>query len=224
MLFIQCYLLKNFHQQPLLNDYCEALPPEQRQRASTLQGKRLHEFYFGRQLLKFALNQQTADKSALSLRIIEHLNEAPKVVDDAKNTFASSISHSASWLGVAICVEANTKEIGIDIESIRDGWNIEKVQLFCSKDEIDEGFSIESKTQRNIFFTTLWTQKEAYFKSGGEHVFNKKSSLNNNKMNPDKLLTQRLSDNSIMSIYSHQKTMININYVSIIDNEFIIAK
>jgi len=218
MLTIECYLLEKFHQLALPGDFLERLAPEQQLRATSLSGKRLHEFYFGRQLLIYAFEQFNTPNITSACRIIERDNNAPQLKNNTQQTLSSSITHSSDWLGIIVCDEVNKTKVGIDIETIRDNWSIEKAQLFCSQPQIDEALTIQDKHLRNRYFTSIWTQKEAVFKAGGDHVFNKDSELNGKSF----LNTQILGHNSVMSIFCCEKAAINITQVSFIDNRFVV--
>ena len=213
---IECYLLEQFHQLALPDDYYERLPENQRLRASTLTGKRLQEFYFGRQLLKFACQQSIGgDKT----EIIERENDAPWLNDHNGKPIANSITHSPHWLGVIVCGDTDVDNIGIDIETIRDNWTVEKAALFCNQAQIEESLTIQDTALRNRFYTRLWTQKEAHFKAGGEHIFNTSNILKEESLTH----TEYLDQHSVMSIYCPETAVININNVSLIDNKLTIS-
>ena len=216
MVTLECYLLKQFHQLSLPSNCFDQLPVEQRSRASKLNGKRLQEFYFGRQLLKFACDQLDTKNITPPYKIIERENNAPQLKDSSGRDLASSISHSSKWLGVVICHDPNVLHVGIDIETIRDDWSIEKANFFCNQQQISEALAIQDTALRNRFFTTIWAQKEAHFKAGGQHVLN----TNSPPINPALLQTKNVDNTSIMSIYCAQQTMINIQEVSINGSSF----
>lgn len=76
-----------------------------------------------------------------------------------------SLSHSE---GMAIYAFTCEKEIGVDIEQIRDIPNAEQIfeRVFSPRE--NEVFQILSESQRKEAFFNCWTRKEAFFKATGD--------------------------------------------------------
>ena len=125
---IDCYLLKNFHHLQIPSNYLQLLEATQAERMKSMSDKRLHEFFFSRRLLKFALEQSDTLEN---FQIIEQKNNAPRVKTIQNQNLNISITHSSIWLGVALYYSTTDEKIGVDIETIRGNWNIEKAQFFC---------------------------------------------------------------------------------------------
>lgn len=70
-----------------------------------------------------------------------------------------SISHSCQWVSVAV----DRKNLGIDIEKIRD-VNLNVAKRFFSPDEFEDMMKTSDKID---YFFTLWTLKESYVKALG---------------------------------------------------------
>jgi len=148
---IDCYLLKDFHHLEIPSNYLQLLDDSQVKRMESMSDKRLHEFFFSRQLLKFALEQSDTLENA---HVIERENNAPKIKINKNQHLNISI---------------------IDIETIRGNWSIEKAHFFCNDEQIKHAFELTNIADRSRYLTTIWTQKEACFKAGGEPVLSKGS-------------------------------------------------
>jgi len=224
MTMIQCYFLKNFHEIELPTDHLMKLNDAQRLRIKSMSMKRTREFFWGRQLLNFALTKGSSNKvsSNKEWEIIENENNAPLVkLLNTNHSINCSITHSIRWLGVVVCIDVNPPKIGIDIETIRDNWSIEKAKLFCNNSQINQAFELNTVTERNHFLTTLWTQKEAYFKAVGEQVFNKTINLKESSETSYLLASKALSRDSIMSIYSERNAIINKSELCYLNGQFV---
>jgi len=219
MTVIQCYFLKNFHEIELPTDHLTKLNDAQRLRISSMGSKRTNEFFWGRQLLNIALTKHITNKE---WQVIEKENNSPLIkLLNTNRTISCSITHSFKWLGVAVCVETNSPKIGIDIETIRGNWSIEKAKLFCNDAQVNQAFELNTITERNSFLTTLWTQKEAYFKAIGEQMFNNNINLKENCEAPYLLISETLSDDSVMSVYSERNVAINKTELAYIDEQLV---
>ncbi len=72
-----------------------------------------------------------------------------------------NISHSGDWVVCAL----SAREVGIDVEKIRDlDFNI--ARRFFSVEEVKQLFAMPKELQLNYFFD-LWTLKESYLKALG---------------------------------------------------------
>jgi 4'-phosphopantetheinyl transferase len=78
-----------------------------------------------------------------------------------------NLSHSCAFALYAVTL---SKNIGIDIESIRDNVSIEQVaQQFFSQNEISSLEKIDINKRSGLFFQ-YWTRKEAFLKARGEGI------------------------------------------------------
>lgn len=78
-----------------------------------------------------------------------------------------NLSHSGACALYAITLRKN---IGIDIESIRENVSVEQVaQQFFSKNEISSLEKIDISKRPGLFFQ-YWTRKEAFLKARGEGI------------------------------------------------------
>lgn len=116
-----------------------------------------------------------------------------------------NVSHSGNyWVG---CIDKSP--CGIDIETIRI-VTLATAKRFCNEEELNY---INSAENQNLAFLTIWTRKEAYFKSIGCGIATVLSAVNVLK---EKKLTTIYKDDCIISIYADE------NDVEIIDmNEYI---
>jgi len=90
-----------------------------------------------------------------------------------------NISHSGAWVVVAFA----DKEVGIDVEKIRQiKYNI--AERFFSKDEYSELVKKEGKAKLHFFFD-LWTLKESYLKLLGKGLTKSLSSFSIIKSNSE---------------------------------------
>jgi len=210
---IDCYLLKDFHHLEIPSNYLQLLDDSQVKRVESMSDKRLHEFFFSRQLLKFALEQSDTLENA---HVIERENNAPKIKINKNQHLNISITHSSIWLGVALCYSTTDEKVGVDIETIRGNWSIEKAQFFCNDEQIKHAFKLTDTADRNRYLTTIWTQKEACFKAGGEPVLSKASDEQTSGF----LISNALSNDSILSIYCQHKAPLSIKQLSFSGNNF----
>jgi 4'-phosphopantetheinyl transferase len=76
-----------------------------------------------------------------------------------------NISHSH---GTALYVVTRGRELGVDLELIRDGLEIEQIaERFFSRAEVSALCALPTQIRRRAFFL-CWTRKEAYIKARGE--------------------------------------------------------
>ncbi len=102
-----------------------------------------------------------------------------------------SLSHSEDYIALAI----SEKEVGIDIEKIREARQklIEKV---CAENEIKRIFSSENP---HAAFTEIWTRKEAYLKALGTGIDRELTSIDTTD-EKFKFITER-TDDFIVSVF-----------------------
>lgn len=80
-----------------------------------------------------------------------------------------NLSHSANYVVCAV----SKSEIGIDIQKISQNKPRVAQRLFC----INEQIQLEKASEKNAFFTRLWTLKESYLKMTGEGISSKANQL-----------------------------------------------
>ncbi len=113
-----------------------------------------------------------------------------------------NVSHSGSyWVG---CID--NSPCGIDIEILRD-VKLKIAERFCNKEELQYIYGAQDPTKA---FFTIWTRKEAYFKSIGCGIATVLSAVN--VLKEDKLTTL-YGDDYVLSLYSMEQgiEMVNIN-------------
>ncbi len=87
------------------------------------------------------------------------------VSESGVETIRFNISHSH---GTALYVVTRGREIGVDLELIRDGLEIEQIaERFFSRREVSALSALPTELRQRAFFL-CWTRKEAYIKARGE--------------------------------------------------------
>lgn len=165
------------------------LQQAQQSKAKRFSGKRLVEFSVARLLLSYGLGPDWL--------LEERDNGAPVAlskIDQSQRLL--SVSHSSSWVAVAIAPPNDSLIFGIDIEKTRSGWNKRKAQFFCNEQQTDAGLTLSSTARQDYFFTALWTQKEAYFKAT-QMPFVDRGFDDDSRMQ-----TTVLEDEMVLSVYS----------------------
>jgi len=135
---------------------------------------RAARFYFRRDRERFIVA-----RAILRVILGRYLNRAPESLSfsygsHGKPALASksgaepicfNTSHSQ---GMALYVVTRGREIGVDLELIRDGLAVEQIaEQFFSRREISALCSLPAELRRRAFFL-CWTRKEAYIKARGE--------------------------------------------------------
>lgn len=104
-----------------------------------------------------------------------------------------NISHSKT----AVCCVLSHKEIGIDIEEVKD-YKENLAAYICNDEELKSLYESEDKTDD---FYKLWTQKEAVFKMIGSGITNDiKDILNTHNIN----IESHKIDNIWLSVACHK--------------------
>lgn len=81
------------------------------------------------------------------------------------NAIRFNLSHSR---GTALYVVSRGREIGVDLELIRDDLEVEQIaERFFSRQEVSVFRALPTELRRRAFFL-CWTRKEAYIKARGE--------------------------------------------------------
>lgn len=79
--------------------------------------------------------------------------------------FYVNLSHGGEY---AVCA-VDTKEVGIDIEPVRE-YREAVLKRICSLEEMEAFFSLKKEEEKNQAFTRLWTGKESMVKLSGKSV------------------------------------------------------
>jgi len=164
--------------------------------------KKIQLSLFGQILVRYVLsNCYKIDLSKLELKKNNH----GKPYFECLPIFFN-ISHSGNW----IIASFSEKEIGIDIERIRDP--IYKVaNRFFSNDELSLLEIEKNEIKKKELFFKIWTAKESYVKMLGRGI---SYSLNN--------FTVLINEEKCEINDSFQKKEIFLKYLSF-DNEYIVA-
>jgi len=171
-------------------------------KARSFTGKRLTEFIIARLLIQHALGS--------NWEILEREGQGPIALCATHHTTLKlSVSHSNGWIGVAIASPAVGLEIGLDIERVHSNWSAEKAAFFCNREQVNAGLALAKTSDRDHFFTSLWTHKEAYFKAT-QKPFVEKDFCNDARMH-----THIIDDNMILSVFTDAISSIAINHVII---------
>jgi phosphopantetheinyl transferase len=133
----------------------ESLPTSQQKRAQGMKPKRQAEYVGGRGLIMSYVRALDAQ----SFTLLERENLGPELTVD-EIMIHVSISHTNHQV-VAVFSES---KVGVDIETVRLNWSLEKVRLFCCRQEIEAGLALGLVEQQNEFFTRCWVRKEAFCK------------------------------------------------------------
>jgi len=89
----------------------------------------------------------------------------PFLEEGQQGAIKFNLAHSH---GMAICAFAHRREVGVDLEYIREELADEKIaERFFSVSEIEMLKSVPAELRKRAFFN-CWTRKEAYIKARGE--------------------------------------------------------
>lgn len=150
-----------------------------------------------------ALREMLADYTGQSPHDVSFGRTAagkPFLIDDrGERTLRFNLSHSADW---AVAGVALSTEVGVDIERVNPGIEIDAVvERFFSHSE-SEALRAVPTDRRVAAFFTAWTRKEAYVKARGEGILDRLGSFSVS-IDPDRpasLLTDA-TDGAGWSIY-----------------------
>lgn len=149
-----------------LQYYAQVLAPDETARAK--------RFYFERDQKHF-----TVGRGALRMILSRYAGLAPNQLQftytsygkpalaetTGGDTLRFNLSHSA---GLALCAVTRHREIGVDIEGIRELSDLPQIaRQFFSANENAVLHTLPQEIQTEAFFT-CWTRKEAYIKAIGE--------------------------------------------------------
>jgi len=144
----------------------EILSPDERDRAA--------RFHFAKDR-----NQFIEARAALRLLLGRYLKHAPKDLafsfgGHGKPALADELSNDRLRFnlsrrhGLALIAFTHDREIGVDLELIRDDQSLfEVAEMFFSENELATWRSLPASSQSQGFYN-CWTRKEAYIKARGE--------------------------------------------------------
>lgn len=144
----------------------DALAIDERSRADRFYFRHDRErFIVARGILRTILGRYL-DRAPESLSFGYGPYGKPALVSDAgPEEIRFNISHSH---GMVLYVVTRGREIGVDLELVRDGLDIEEIaEKFFSHAEIAALYALPVQLRRRAFFL-CWTRKEAYIKARGE--------------------------------------------------------
>jgi len=135
---------------------------------------RANQFYFRRDRERFVVS-----RGVLRVILGRYLDKAPEtlafnysfygkpflVSETGVEEIGFNISHS---FGTALFAVTNRREIGVDLELVREGLEIEQIaERYFSRRENLALCALPAELRKRAFFN-CWTRKEAYIKARGE--------------------------------------------------------
>jgi 4'-phosphopantetheinyl transferase len=144
-------------------DLAKWLSPDELERAQRFRFERnRNEFIFSRGMLRTLLGSYLGNSPA-DLRFAYSPHGKPSLLDN--NPLNFNLSHTE---GMMVCAFARHREIGVDIEKIRQDFKVEEIaERFFSIAERQALREIPEHSRYAAFFR-CWTRKEAYIKARGE--------------------------------------------------------
>lgn len=137
--------------------------------------------------------EKIAEELSLSKEdIVFSVTERGKPYCKSHREIYFSLSHSGDLIALAI----SDRDIGIDIEKIRQAKE-NLVKRVCCENEISSVFSSENPDEA---FTEIWTKKEAYLKALGTGIDRELTSIDTTDKSLD--FTTEKYGNFIFSVFS----------------------
>ena len=164
----QIHILKvniNKSELDLSSIFSKVLSEDEKQRATRLRSEKDRKrFVVSRGLLRENLGRYM-DTNPADISFKYNRHGKPAINDDLNSAnIKFNVSHSRDLAIYAVCLN---KEIGVDVEYIRDVGSADKIiERFFTEDEKRYYYSLPEDSKRHAFFT-LWTRKEAYSKARG---------------------------------------------------------
>jgi len=135
---------------------------------------RAHRFYFRKDRERFVVARgllrtilgRYLDRAPQNVAFTYNQYGKPSIVSKAgAESIRFNVSHSH---GTALYAITRGLEIGVDLELIRDGLEVEQIATsFFSHREVSALCALPAEHRRHAFFL-CWTRKEAYIKARGE--------------------------------------------------------
>lgn len=151
--------------QPSVDSFRDLLDPKERDRADRFHFQKDRDrFIIARGILRDVLSRYLAAKPG-ELRFSYGKYDKPELAaGSGDDSLRFNLSHSAD---LALYGVARDREIGIDVEEIRAGLEIETIaEQFFSPEEVKCLGGLPSNQRPEGFFT-CWVRKEAYLKGRG---------------------------------------------------------
>lgn len=104
-------------------------------------------------------------KQGVSLEEIPCFSKSGKMYFPQTDKFYVNLSHSGDYAACAM----DTKEVGIDIEKIRQ-YQEKAAKRICLPEEMQTLFEGKKEEEKNRIFTKLWTRKESMAKLSGKGI------------------------------------------------------
>lgn len=171
---LQVHLLTLSKSTSLNDSLINQLPAAQQAKARQLGVKRKQTFLWSRLFLLQLVSDLTGTKTS-DWAITERQGLPPKLcaldqirqTNNKANQLEFSISHSGSQIAIILALfEAQSKPIlGIDIEHINPTRRLDVADYFCNMAQRQNLSEIQDEDEQRRYITTLWTQKEAWFKA-----------------------------------------------------------
>jgi 4'-phosphopantetheinyl transferase len=141
------------------------LSPDELSRADRLLfSKDRDHFIVARGLLRILLAAYV-DIDSADLRFSYAEKGKPSLEENQRTAINFNLAHSH---GMALYAFAHGREVGVDLEYIREGLADEKIaERFFSPREIETLRTVPAQSRKEAFFN-CWTRKEAYIKARGE--------------------------------------------------------
>lgn len=111
-------------------------------------------------LLGFAMK-----KRGVSFEETPCFNQNGKMYFPPRHRFYVNLSHGGEY---AVCA-LDTKEVGIDIEPVRE-YREAVLKRICSLEEMEAFLLLKKEEEKNQAFTRIWTGKESMVKLSGKSV------------------------------------------------------
>jgi 4'-phosphopantetheinyl transferase len=149
-----------------VNRLQDALTVDERSRAGRFYFRLDREhFVVARGILRTILGRYL-NRAPASLSFTYGFHGKPSLASEpGAEAIRFNISHS---YGTAIYVVTRGRQIGVDLELIRDGLKVEQIaERFFSRREISRLYALPAEHRKRAFFL-CWTRKEAYIKARGE--------------------------------------------------------
>lgn len=151
---------------PRLDTFFYTLAAEEQTRAARFQFQRDRERFIVAHGLLRAILGTYLNRSPQRLAFWYHSHGKPALArESGEDTISFNMAHSQ---GVVIYAFARAREVGIDLEFIRRGLELEQIaDRFFSRGEVAALRALPTEFREYAFFT-CWARKEAYIKARGE--------------------------------------------------------
>jgi 4'-phosphopantetheinyl transferase len=144
-------------------ELCQLLSNDERERAGRFHFSRDREdFIVSRAILRVVLHRYVKTPAG-EIQFRYGANGKPSFADERHRWLRFNLSHSH---GIALYAISAEREIGIDVEYVRENWPDTDIENVFSEREI-AGLKALPESVRGRAFFACWTRKEAYIKACG---------------------------------------------------------